>query len=254
MSYRFLQIEDAGAAQIITLHRPERRNALSTELLLELETATKAATARVLVIASTGPVFSSGHDIAELAAASQSECSALFDLCSRVMLGLQRLPMPVIAEVQGLATAAGLQLTAACDLAVASDDAAFATPGVRIGLFCTTPMVPLVRTIGRKRAFEMLITGDVIDARTALEWGLVNRVVPGERLRETTLQLADRIAGASSATVAFGKAAFYRTCAMHDTEAYDTATAAIIENARHADAREGFSAFLGKRRPVWTGS
>lgn len=254
MSYRFLHFEDAGPAQIITLHRPERRNALSSELLLELETATQSAAARVLIIASGGPVFSAGHDITELANASQFECSALFDLCSRLMLGLQQLPMPVIAEVDGLATAAGLQLAAACDLAVASDQASFATPGVRIGLFCTTPMVPLVRAIGRKRAFEMLITGDAIDAKTALDWGLVNQVVPRSELRETTLRLADRIASASAATLALGKQAFYQTCAMADRDAYETATATMIGNMQHSDAREGVSAFLEKRRPVWTRS
>ena len=252
MSYRFLQIEDADPAQIITLNRPERRNALSSELLTDLETALAASTARVIIIGSTSGIFSSGHDLAELAGSSPSECSALFDLCSRVMLGMQQLPVPVIAEVPGLATAAGLQLVAACDLAVAADAASFATPGVRIGLFCSTPMVPLIRAVGRKRAFEMLVTGDPIDARTALEWGLVNRVVPASQLRSTTLELARRIATASSATLAFGKRVFYGTASMEDTQAYRASSATMVDNAQHTDAREGISAFLEKRIPSWS--
>jgi len=254
MEYRYLQIEDAGPAEIITLHRPDRRNALSAALLLELETALARTRARAVIIASNGPVFSAGHDLDELNGTSQSECSALFELCSRVMLGLQKLPVPVIAEVQGLATAAGLQLVATCDLAVASEQALFATPGVRIGLFCTTPMVPLVRAIGRKRAFEMLITGDPIDARTALEWGLLNRVVAPGELRSASLALAGRIGEASAATVSTGKQAFYRTIAVPDEQAYDCATDTMTENASAPDAREGISAFLAKRKPVWSGT
>ena len=251
MDYRYLQIEDAETAQIITLHHSERRNALCTELLLELETALQTTTRKPLIIASNGPVFSSGHDLGELNRASQSECSAVFELCSRVMLGIQNLPVPVLAEVQGLATAAGLQLVAAADLAIASEDATFSTPGVRIGLFCTTPMVPLVRAIGRKRAFQMLVTGDPVDAHTALTWGLVNQVVPRGELRTVSLSLAGRIAQASPETVAIGKRAFYETISLADLDAYRRATAVMIDNAARADAQEGISAFLQKRRPVW---
>ena len=254
MGYRLLQIEDAGAAQIITLHRPERRNALSAEMLDELQTAVTRTTARALIIASNGPVYSSGHDLSELHASSQSECTGIFHLCSRVMLALQNLPVPVIAEVQGMATAAGLQLVVACDLAVAAENAQFATPGVRIGLFCTTPMVPLVRAVGRKRALEMLLTGDLINARTALDWGLVNRVVPLDRLRAESLALANRVAEASPEIIALGKRAFYETVSLPDSAAYSAATTAMIDNLGRADAQEGISAFVQKRRPVWSGS
>lgn len=254
MRYQFLQIEDVGPAQIITLHRPERRNALSAELLAELDSALTQRTARVLILASSGPVFSSGHDLAELRKASQSECSATFELCSRLMLHVQSLSVPVIAEVHGLATAAGLQLVTACDLAIAAENAFFATPGVRIGLFCSTPMIPLVRAIGRKRAFEMLMTGDPISAQTALEWGLVNRVVPAAQLRSDTLALAARIAEASAETISTGKRVFYETVALPDEAAYRTATNAMIHSAGTVDAQEGISAFLEKRRPVWTRS
>jgi enoyl-CoA hydratase/carnithine racemase len=254
MNYRFLQIEDAGVAQIITLHRPDRRNALSASMLSELEAATTTITAGSLIIASTGPVFSSGHDLNELIGADQSECTALFDCCARVMMRFQQLPIPVIAEVQGLATAAGLQLVAACDLGIASEDASFATPGVRIGLFCSTPMIPLVRAVGRKRAFEMLMTAEPIHARTALEWGLINRVVPREALRATTLALAQQIARSSPAAIAFGKKAFYDTCGMADAEAYAVAARTMVANAQHPDSREGVSAFLGKRPPIWVAS
>ena len=254
MSFQFLQIEDAAPARIITLHRPERRNALSAELLAELDAALTHRTARVLILASSGPVFSSGHDLGELRKAGQSECSATFELCSRLMLRLQSLSVPVIAEVQGLATAAGLQLVTACDLAIASENARFATPGVRIGLFCSTPMIPLVRAIGRKRAFEMLMTGEAISAQTALAWGLLNRVVPAAQLRSETLALATQIADASAETVATGKRLFYETVALPDETAYRTATDAMIHSAGTVDAQEGISAFLEKRRPVWTRS
>jgi enoyl-CoA hydratase/carnithine racemase len=233
------------------LHHSGRRNALCSELLRELETALRSTAKKPVILASTGPVFSSGHDLAELRGASQSECSATFELCSRVILGLQQLPVPVIVEVQGLATAAGLQLVAAADLAIASEDATFATPGVRIGLFCATPMVPLVRAIGRKRAFQMLFTGDPIAAHTALAWGLVNQVIPRHELRSASLALSARIAQASSETISTGKQAFYETVSLTDDHAYRRATAVMTDNAASADAQEGISAFLDKRRPVW---
>ncbi|MCS7313962.1 MAG: enoyl-CoA hydratase-related protein, partial [Bryobacterales bacterium] len=182
---------------ILTLNRPERRNALSLELMqaltAALEEVARDGDVRAVILAATGPVFCSGHDLHELRQAELDECRRIFRECVRLMTALRETPQPVIAEVQGVATAAGCQLVAACDLAVASVEARFATPGVRIGLFCSTPMVPLTRKIGAGRAFEMLATGEPIDAQTALAWGLVNRVVPAEKLREASLSLATRI-------------------------------------------------------------
>jgi enoyl-CoA hydratase/carnithine racemase len=251
MSYNYLRIEDAHPAKIITLDAPQRRNALSTGLIQELlDALTRAAGARAVVLASSGPVFSSGHDLRELQA-GEEQCMATFAACERLMRSLQETSVPVIAEVDGLATAAGCQLVAACDLAVASEEASFATPGVRIGLFCSTPMVPLVRAIGRKRAMEMLLTGDAIDARTALNWGLVNRVVPRTKLRSCTMQFVERIGSASRSTVASGKRTFYRSVSTPDETAYQIATREMIRSAGTPDAAEGISAFLTKREPVW---
>jgi enoyl-CoA hydratase/carnithine racemase len=252
MSYNYLRIEDAPPAKIITLDSPGRRNALSLGLINELREAIAERTkARALVIAAAGPVFSSGHDLREVESASESECTALFQACTELMLSLQRLPLPAIAEVDGMATAAGCQLVAACDLAVASEQASFATPGVRIGWFCTTPMIPLVRAVGRKRAMEMLLTGDPVDAATALGWGLVNRVVPREALRECTMQLVKRICSASASTLALGKQAFYGTVGQSDEAAYRIASEEMIRAAGRPEAVEGISAFLAKRSPVW---
>jgi enoyl-CoA hydratase/carnithine racemase len=254
MDYRYCRIEDAEETRIITLQSPHRRNALSSDLLTELHCAFEASRdtpIRSIVLAASGPVFSAGHDLRELAGQDPGVCATVFRKCEQVMLTIQQLPVPIIAEVQGLATAAGCQLVAACDLAVAAEDAAFATPGVRIGLFCSTPMVPLVRAIGRKRAMEMLLTGDAIDARTALAWGLVNRVTPPDQLRECTLALARKIAAASAATVATGKRAFYETISMPDDQALESATDTMIRSVGTPDAAEGISAFLEKRSPLW---
>lgn len=244
-----------GPVARLTLNRAERRNALSRQLLEELLAALDRCAAsretRVVVLAGSGAVFSAGHDLHEIRAASAGEVEALFELCSRVMLRLQELPQPVIARVHGLATAAGCQLVAACDLAVAAEGASFATPGVGIGLFCSTPAVPVVRAVGRKRAMEMLLTGTPIDARTALEWGLVNRVVPLERLDDEITTLAEAIVAASAETVALGKRAFYRQLALPESDAYRVACEAMCANAASDDAREGIGAFLEKRRPVW---
>ena len=208
-----LVVESECGIVRMTLNRPEKRNALSFELLTQLEGAIERIAgdrdARVVVLGARGPVFCSGHDLGEMVECSEDECRSLFALCTRVMLGLRRLPQPVIARVQGIATAAGCQLVASCDLAVAADEATFATPGVKIGLFCTTPMVPLVRAVPAKAAMEMLLLGEPISAGRALELGLVNRVVPGAELDTAIAKLTDVIASMSPLIIRTGKRAFY---------------------------------------------
>jgi enoyl-CoA hydratase/carnithine racemase len=206
---------------------------------------------RVLVLGGSGSAFSAGHDLREVQSSSPGEIEELFASCSRVMLRLQEIPQPVIARVHGVATAAGCQLVAACDLAVAADVATFATPGVNIGLFCSTPAVPVVRTIGRKRALELLLTGEPIDAATALAWGLVNRVVAVADLDDEIARLTSTIANSSAETIALGKRAFYHQVGLLDRDAYELASAAMCENAATEDAREGIDAFINKRRAVW---
>jgi len=249
-------LQDAAAPIVhLTLNRPRQRNALSRELLVDLLAGLDACAAnaviRVVVLAANGPVFSAGHDLREIQSSSPAEIEELFALCSRVMLRIQEIPQPVIARVHGLATAAGCQLVAACDLAVAAEAATFATPGISIGLFCSTPAVPVVRTVGRKRALEMLFTGDAIDARTACDWGLVNRVVPQAELDAEVQRLASKITSASAETVAIGKRAFYRQVGLLERDAYELASAVMCENAATPDAREGIAAFVEKRRAVW---
>jgi enoyl-CoA hydratase/carnithine racemase len=247
--------ESQGSVVRLTLNRPERRNALSIELLSRLEDAIGAIradrSARVVVLAGNGPVFSSGHDLAEIVGKTEQDYRALFELCGRVMLGLRRLEQPVIARVHGLATAAGCQLVAACDLAVASEEAAFATPGVKIGLFCTTPMIPLVRVIPPRAALEMLLTAAPISARRALELGLVNRVVPGHELDAAVRSLADAILSMSSHVLGLGKRAFYDLQGLDEATAYERATGIMVDNALCHDAQEGISAFFQKRAPQW---
>ena len=241
----------------LTLNRPEKRNALSQELLARLEEQLERiaadAAARVVVLAANGPAFCAGHDLGEMVGCSEDAYRELFSLCSRVMLGLRRLPQPVIARVHGLATAAGCQLVAACDLAVASENAAFATPGVKIGLFCTTPMVPLVRAVPPKVALEMLFTGQSISARRAYEVGLINRVVAPDDLDAAVKSYADAILASSPLTVRLGKEAFYAGLALDEAAAYERATAVMTDNALRCDAQEGMTAFLDKRRPQWRG-
>jgi enoyl-CoA hydratase/carnithine racemase len=245
-------VDDSGPVRILTLNRPDRRNALSLTLMEELLGCVRSSTAaRAIVIAAAGPVFCSGHDLGEMVGRSEADYRAIFQTCSDLMLALQDAPQPVIAEVQGMATAAGCQLVAACDLAVAADTAKFATPGVKIGLFCSTPAVPLVRAIGRKRAMQMLLTGDPIDAPTAVDWGLINSCVPAAGLRQTTLALATRIAQASASTIALGKQAFYEQVDAGERSAYDQAKAVMTRNSLEPDAQEGISAFLEKRAPVY---
>ncbi len=253
-----LLVEAAGGVARLTLNRPERRNALSRSLLARLDETLDALaddhSARVLVLAGSGSVFCSGHDLGEMVGRSEQEYRDLFSLCSTVMQKLRQLPQPVIARVHGPATAAGCQLVAACDLAVAVDSASFATPGVKIGLFCTTPMVPLVRAIPAKAALEMLLTGRPVPAQQALAWGLVNRVVPTDKLDETVNELAGAIVASSPLTVRLGKQAFYRQLALDEGEAYTQATEVMTDNALRHDAQEGMSAFLQKRKPTWKGS
>lgn len=252
-----LAVEQRGPVALWTLNRPDKRNALSRGLLAELERAIAHVatdeTVRVVVLAAKGSVFCAGHDLSEMTGRAEEEYHDLFALCSRVMLGLRRLPQPVIARVQGTATAAGCQLVAACDLAVAVEEATFATPGVKIGLFCTTPMVPLVRAVPAKPALEMLLTGKPITARRALELGLVNRVVASNGLDEAVKEFTDAICATSPLTIRLGKRAFYEQLGQSEAAAYEAAVGVMVENALAHDAQEGMTAFLQKRRPVWKG-
>ncbi len=246
-----------GPLATITLANPERRNALAIDAMLELRDAVERLGAdrgiRAIVLAAEGPVFSAGHDLREMTGEDLNHYRRVFDICTDLMTAIQNVPQPVIAQVGGLATAAGCQLVAACDLAVASQSARFATPGVKIGLFCSTPMVALSRAVGRKRALEMLLTGRPIDADTAAEWGLVNRVVPGEKLAEETRALALEIAAASPLTIGIGKQAFYSQVDLDQPKAYAYAKEVMSMNALAADAQEGICAFIEKREPVWQG-
>jgi enoyl-CoA hydratase/carnithine racemase len=252
-----LEVERAVGAVTLWLNRPDQRNALSRALMRELTSAFAALgedpDVRVVVLAGRGPAFSAGHDLSELVGMELADYTEVFELCGAVMNAIHDLPQPVIARVHGMATAAGCQLAAACDLVVASTDARFATPGVKIGLFCTTPMVEVTRTIGRKRALEMLLTGTAIDAETAAAWGLVNRVVAPDELDAATGELAERIASASSLTVGIGKRAFYRQIDLGLEAAYELCQEVMSENATAEDAQEGMSAFLEKRTPTWRG-
>lgn len=256
-SFEYLLVESDSPVAIITLNRPERRNALSLGLMQELITCLGAlghsTETQAVIIAASGPVFSAGHDLSELRDRGLGEYRSLFDVCTELMTLIQSIPQPVIAEVQGMATAAGCQLVATCDLAIAAEHAEFATPGVRIGLFCTTPMVALSRAVGRKRALEMLLTGTAISAHTAMEWGLINHVVPAARLREETLALAERVAQASALTLSIGKQAFYAQVDLDQPKAYAYAKEVMSLNALAEDAQEGMSAFLEKRAPCWKG-
>jgi len=252
-----LRFEREGLQARITLNRPARRNALSEAMMHELigclDQAGRDPEVRAVILAAAGPVFSSGHDLTELVGRTVIDYRRLFDVCTELMAKVQSIPQPVIAQVQGVATAAGCQLVATCDLAVASENARFATPGVRIGLFCTTPMVALTRAIGRKRALEMLTTGKMVDAVTAADWGLINRVVPAADLEAETRKLAMQIAEASSFTVGLGKQAFYAQIDLDQPKAYAYAKEVMSMNAMALDAQEGITAFLEKRPACWVG-
>ena len=252
-----LRQDEAGVATL-TLNRPRQYNALSRAMLSALLTALDAVATdpaiRVVVIAGNGPAFCAGHDLKEIRAQDERAFhQALFAQCGRVMLTINRLPQPVIARVQGIATAAGCQLVAACDLAVAAENARFATSGINVGLFCSTPGVALSRNLGRKQALELLLTGDFIDAPTALRWGLVNRVVPLEQLDSATRQLADAIASKSPLAIRMGKALFYEQLELNLADAYACASETMACNLDSEDAREGIDAFIAKRKPQWKG-
>ncbi|MBM3812730.1 MAG: enoyl-CoA hydratase [Acidimicrobiia bacterium] len=252
-----LEVIKEGTTAIVTLNRAERRNALSLELMRELirtlDCIGREQETRAVVLAAAGKVYCSGHDLSEMVGQTINGYRELFDVCTQLMEKIQAIRQPVIAEVQGVATAAGCQLVATCDLAVASEEARFATPGVKIGLFCTTPMVALTRAVGRKRAMEMLLTGRMVDARTAGEWGLVNRVVPAGELRAASLELARQVGEASSFTVALGKQAFYSQIDLDQPKAYAYAKEVMSMNALAMDAQEGITAFLEKRAACWQG-
>ena len=251
-------VREDGPAVRVTLNRPEKRNALSLELMLELIATLRRVSAqpdvRAIVLEAAGPAFSAGHDLSEMIDRDLAFFQRLFDVCTELMETIQKLPQPVIAKVHATATAAGCQLVAACDLAVAADTAKFATPGVKIGLFCSTPMVPLSRAIGRKRALDMLLTGQPIDAATALDWGLVNRVVGAEALDAEVAALVAAVARSSPLTVGIGKEAFYAQVELDQHRAYDLTKAVMAMNARTDDAQEGMCAFLQKRAPTWRGT
>ena len=250
--------DDADGVARLTLNRPAARNALSLALMEEFQAALDAVgeddTVKLVVIAGAGPGFCAGHDLKELRAnPGRAFYKRTFTASSRLMLTIMRLPKPVIARVHGIATAAGCQLVATCDLAVAAADARFATPGVNIGLFCSTPMVALGRNVGRKQAMEMLLTGEMIDAEEAQRIGLVNRVAPADRLDQEVAALAGTIAAKSPLTLRIGKEAFYRQLEMDVEGAYDYAAEVMTRNMLARDAEEGFDAFIEKRAPVWRG-
>ncbi len=250
-------LEKDGPIGWLTLNRPDKRNALSLELmgdmLVKLEQVAGDKETRIVVIRGNGPAFCAGHDLGEMVGTDRDihHFREIFSRCSEMMLRLQKLPQPVIAQVHGIATAAGCQLVAACDMAIAEAGARFATPGVKIGLFCTTPMVPLVRVVGRRRAMEMLMSGRFVPAEEAERFGLVNRIVPAENLAEEARNWAMELAQASRFTLAFGKQAFYHQVDLEETVAYGYAKEAIAMNALAEDAQEGMKAFLEKRKPEW---
>lgn len=252
MSTPFVTTSRDGEFGVLTMSRPDRRNALSEANLRELRDALRrvgASTARGLVLAAEGPVFCAGHDFADMEGRDLEAMRSLLFACAEVMQAVQALPQPVIAQVEGLATAAGCQLVASCDLAVAGESARFQAPGGRGGWFCTTPGVALARAVGRKRALEMLLTGDPIDARTALDWGLVNRVVPDADVPRETRALLERATRGSPGSKAIGKHAFYRQIELEQASAYAYATEVMASASQTADAQENLRAFLEKRPP-----
>jgi len=257
MEYQTLLVKRTDPITTITLNRPEKRNALSVELMTELrdcfQEVGRDKYIRAVILTATGKAFSAGHDLSEMTGQTIEHYRNVFDLCTQLMTAIQSIPQPVIAAVQGIATAAGCQLVASCDLVVAAQKASFSTPGVKIGLFCTTPMVALTRAIGQKRAMQMLLTGCVVKAPTAAEWGLVNHVVPPNELADFAKMLAEQVANASSLTVSVGKQAFYKQMDMDQAAAYEYAKEVMATNAMAADAQEGMTAFLEKRDPCWKG-
>jgi enoyl-CoA hydratase/carnithine racemase len=257
MAEDLLVVEHTAPIATIRLNRPKQRNALSLELMRALTSQFQELSANaeiaVVVLTADGPAFSAGHDLKEMVDRDLPAYREIFDVCTDLMTTIQTIRQPVIAQIDGVATAAGCQLVASCDLAIASEESKFATPGVRIGLFCSTPMVALTRAIGRKRALEMLLTGTPIDAATAAEWGLINRAVPRETLAETVRELACQIAQASPLTISLGKQAFYAQIDLDQPRAYAYAKEVMSMNALADDAQEGMTAFLEKRKACWTG-
>lgn len=250
-----LRCEVSEGIARITLNHPEKRNALSRAMLESLHEVLHwpiIQESRVIILASEGSVFSSGHDLRELENAPTETIEEIFRLCTSVMESIPKLGQPVIAEVQGLATAAGCQLVASCDLVVASEKARFGTPGVKIGLFCSTPAVPLCRTLPSRIALEMLFTGRELSAQEALNYGFVNRVVSAEELSSSAMGMARQIAQYSRSTIALGKRVYYSQLPLPRSDAYELATKAMVTNAEMTDAREGIGAFLQKRPPIWS--
>ena len=255
MSYEHLLVDRDGDITTITLNRPEKRNALALPVMLELTDALRATAesdATGVILAANGPVFSAGHNFGDMAGADLADARRLFEVCTEMMDTVQSIPQPVVARVHALATAAGCQLVASCDLAVAAESAGFAIPGGKGGLFCHTPLVAVARNIGRKRALEMALTGDTIDARTAAEWGLVNRVVPDDELDDAVADLARRVSRGSALSKALGKHGFYAQVDLDQGKAYGYAIELMSSAAMTDDAQEGFAAFLEKRRPKFT--
>ena len=257
MNYNLTTFDQMNGIGTITLNHPEKRNALSLDMLKELndhlDNLKTNNGVRVVIVKGTGKIFSSGHDLSEMVNKGLVDYIEVFQTCSTFMQKIQDMPQPFVAQVHGVATAAGCQLVAACDLAVAEEGALFATPGVRLGIFCTTPAIPLVRAVGRKRALEMLFTGRMISAREAEQYGLVNKVVPFEKLEEETKVLAKKIAEASPLTLRIGKQAFYAQVNLSDAQAYTLGNEVMVGNLFAEDANEGIRAFLEKRKPAWTG-
>jgi enoyl-CoA hydratase/carnithine racemase len=254
MDYEHLLVRGEESHLRITLNRPEKRNALSLELMGELIAALRAAgegKSRGVLLDANGPVFSAGHDFADMAGRDLEGMRRLLARCSELMTLVQRIPQPVLASVRGLATAAGCQLVASCDLAVAGDQARFATPGGKGGWFCTTPMVAVSRAMGRKRALEMLMTGDPIDAATAADWGLVNRLVPDAELEQASIELLRRATRGSAFSKGIGKQAYYAQIDLDQPKAYDYAVEVMASASQHPDAVENMRAFVEKRRPVF---
>jgi enoyl-CoA hydratase/carnithine racemase len=252
MEQRHVEVEEADGITTLTLARPERRNALSLDLMTELRDALRAVgdgKQRGVIIAAKGPVFSAGHDYADMVGRDLAGMRALLARCTELMGAIQTIPQPVIARVQGLATGAGCQLVGACDLAVASSEASFQTPGGRGGWFCTTPMVSVSRAIGRKRALEMLFTGDSIDAATAAQWGLVNHVVPPDELEAATLALARRATRGSALSKGIGKQAYYAQIDLDQPKAYAYAVEVMAASALTEDGQESIRSFFEKRKP-----
>jgi enoyl-CoA hydratase/carnithine racemase len=254
VTYDHIEVARRGDVAIVTMNRPERRNALSLDHMRELIRAFTDigdSDAAGIVLRANGPVFSAGHDFADVAAGDLPAVRRLLWTCTELMDLMQTVPQPVVAQVHALATAAGCQLVATCDLAVAADTAAFAAPGGKGGWFCHTPMVAIARNVGRKRAMEIGLTGDVIDAATALDWGLVNRVVPAAQLESATLDLLERATRGSRESKGIGKAALYAQLSMGQTDAYRYAVEVMAMTSQTPPARENIAAFLEKRKPDW---